>query len=158
MKHKQVLAKLRALLEGEDNWVAIMATTICVLHHNFQHFDWTGFYCVHRPGLLTIGPYQGTHGCLRIPFTHGVCGAAARTKSTQWVRDVRTRLDHIACAHSTLSEVVVPLCLSNGEVIAVLDVDSDHLNAFSQEDVRFLEEVARDITQRYEHINKGTME
>ena len=148
--HQEILTQLRSLLAGEDNWVAIMATTVCSLHHGFSHFDWTGFYCVHTEELLTIGPYQGGHGCLRIPFSKGVCGAAARTRETQWVRDVHTRKDHIACSSTTQSEVVVPICTKKGELIAVLDVDSDTLDAFSQEDVLFLEEVAQEIAKRYE--------
>ena len=148
--HQEILEQLRSLLTGEDNWVAVMATTVCSLHHGFDHFDWTGFYCVYNKDLLTIGPYQGGHGCLRIPFSKGVCGAAARTRETQWVRDVHTRADHIACSSTTQSEVVVPVCTQKGELVAVLDVDSDTLDAFSQADVLFLEEVAREIAKRYE--------
>ena len=148
--HQQILVQLRSLLAEEDNWVAIMATTVCALHHGFSHFDWTGFYSAQKEELLTIGPYQGTHGCLRIPFSKGVCGAAARTRQTQWVRDVHKREDHIACSSFTQSEVVVPVCTVQGKLIAVLDVDSNTYDAFSQEDVLFLEEVAREIAKRYE--------
>ena len=123
--------EIASLLEGEDNWVAIMSTVVCALHHHYDFFDWTGFYCVHTPQLLTVGPYQGGHGCLRIPFSQGICGAAARTQQTQWVRDVRMRADHIACSADTLSEVVVPICTPENHLVAVLDVDSNRLDAFS---------------------------
>ena len=119
------------------------------LYQHFDFFDWTGFYCVHRPQLLTVGPYQGGHGCLRIPFSQGVCGAAARTKQTQWVKDVRSRHDHIACSVETQSEVVVPVCTPEGELIAVLDIDSNTLDAFCLADVQFLERLAQELGKRY---------
>ena len=73
-------ASIDALLEGEDDWIAAMATVVCELHHAFDEYDWTGFYRAVAADLLIVGPYQGGHGCLRIPFSRGVCGAAARTR------------------------------------------------------------------------------
>ena len=90
-------------------------------------------------------------GCMWIPFERGVCGAAARTKLTQWVRDVHKRPDHIACSTSTNSEVVVPIVYEE-EVVAVLDVDSDLVNAFSAEDVAFLELVAKLVASKYKPV------
>ncbi|KPD12103.1 GAF domain-containing protein [Phaeobacter sp. 11ANDIMAR09] len=123
-----------ALTEGEDDIVALMATVVCELHHSDARFDWTGFYRVVGPELLKIGPYQGGHGCLKIPFSRGVCGAAARTGQAQLVADVEAFPDHIACASSTRSELVLPVWGPADQLIAVLDIDSDQPDAFTPED------------------------
>ncbi len=120
-----------------------MATVACELHHGLEHFDWTGFYRVVEPGLLKVGPYQGEHGCLAIPFTRGVCGRCARERQTQIVPDVTRVPDHIACSSSTRSEIVVPVLDAAGRVRAVLDADSDTPAAFDETDARNLEEVCR---------------
>lgn len=136
-----VRAHIVGLMDGEDDWVAAMATVSCELHHAFEKFHWTGFYRVTGPELLVIGPYQGTHGCLRIPFSMGVCGAAAREQRTQRVDDVNAFPGHIACASSTQSEIVVPVMRPSGEVLAVLDVDSNHPAAFDALDQVQLEAI-----------------
>ncbi len=123
-----------ALTEGETDAVALMATLACEIHHADDRFDWTGFYRVVAPELLKIGPYQGGHGCLVIPFARGVCGAAARTGEVQLVEDVDAFPGHIACASSTRSEIVLPVRNGAGEVIAVLDIDSDRPAAFDAAD------------------------
>ena len=146
--HSDIYDQILAMFDDEPPWVTVLSTTVCILHHGFSHFHWTGFYVVSAPNELSVGPYQGGHGCLRISFSQGICGAAAHTKQTQWVRDVHTRPEHIACSATTQSEVVVPV-LHNGCVVAVLDVDSDILDAFSQEDVLFLEAVAQLVGQHY---------
>jgi L-methionine (R)-S-oxide reductase len=140
-RYIDVRRRIDALLEGEDDVVAAMATVVCELHHAFDAYDWTGFYRVTSPRLLVIGPYQGGHGCLRIPFERGVCGAAARTATTQLVPDVEAFADHIACSSTTRSEIVVPV-IANGEVVAVLDVDSDTSDAFNHIDQLHLEAIA----------------
>ncbi|MCB2150422.1 MAG: GAF domain-containing protein, partial [Rhodobacteraceae bacterium] len=99
--------------------VALMATVVCELHHADDRFDWTGFYRVVAPDLLKIGPYQGGHGCLVIPFSRGVCGAAARTGAVQLVDDVDAFPGHIACASSTRSEIVLPVRAGDGRLIGV---------------------------------------
>lgn len=129
---------IRALAHDETDAVALMATLACEIHHADPRFDWTGFYRVTEPGLLKIGPYQGGHGCLRIPFDRGVCGAAARTGETQLVPDVEAFPGHIACASSTRSELVIPVRDADGSVIAVLDIDSDRPDAFTAEDAQAL--------------------
>ena len=126
------------LTEGETDEVALMATLVCELHHADDRFDWTGFYRVTEPSLLKIGPYQGGHGCLQIPFSRGVCGAAARTREVQLVDDVEAFEGHIACASSTRSELVLPVFNTAGDVIAVLDIDSDQPAAFTREDAQAL--------------------
>jgi len=148
-QHALVRRSIEALLEGEDDWVAAMATVVCELHHAFAWHDWTGFYRTVAPGLLAIGPYQGGHGCLRIPFDRGVCGAAARTKTTQLVDDVHAVADHIACSSTTRAEIVVPVLDARGQVIAVLDIDSDTPAAFRDADRVALESLCRELGLRY---------
>ncbi|MEM8776293.1 MAG: GAF domain-containing protein [Pseudomonadota bacterium] len=132
---------IAALTEGETDEVALMATVACEVHHSDDRFDWTGFYRVVAPELLKIGPYQGGHGCLAIPFDLGVCGAAARTGEVQRVDDVEAFPGHIACSSSTRSEVVLPVWNSSGSLLAVLDIDSDQPTAFDQSDVVGLERI-----------------
>lgn len=129
---------IAALTEGETDEVALMATIACEVHHSDDRFDWTGFYRVTEPGVLKIGPYQGGHGCLVIPFERGVCGAAARTGEIQLVPDVDAFPGHIACATSTRSELVLPVRNANGDVIGVFDIDSDQPDAFTDSDARSL--------------------
>jgi len=131
-------ATVAALTEGETDSVALMATVACEVHHADDRFDWTGFYRVVAPELLKIGPYQGGHGCLTIPFSRGVCGAAARTRQVQLLPDVDAFPGHIACASSTRSELVLPVFDRTGEVIAVFDIDSDRPDAFTAEDASAL--------------------
>lgn len=133
--------RIAALIEGETDFVAIMATVACELHHHFPHFHWTGFYRVVEPGLLKVGPYQGGHGCLVIPFARGICGRCAREEKTVLIPDVELEADHIACSSSTRSEIVVPVFGADGALRAVLDVDSDFPDAFGENDARFLEGV-----------------
>ena len=139
--YADLAARIAALAEGETDAVALMATLACEIHHADDRFDWTGFYRVVAPELLKIGPYQGGHGCLTIPFARGVCGAAARERATQLVPDVEAFPGHIACASSTRSELVIPVFARGGRLIAVLDIDSDQEDAFTQEDARALEAI-----------------
>lgn len=138
-------ARCRALTEGETDEVALMATLACEIHHADDRFDWTGFYRVTDPEVLKIGPYQGGHGCLVIPFARGVCGAAARTREVQLVPDVEAFPGHIACSSSTRSELVIPVIDSGGRLIGVLDIDSDRANAFTQDDADQLKAILDDI-------------
>lgn len=142
-RYQTLFQRLEHLLENENDWVAIMATTCCELHHTFEHFHWTGFYRAVSDDLLVIGPYQGGHGCLRIPFDCGICGLAARTRTTQLVPDVHVASDHIACSASTRSEIVVPVRTPSGRLLAVLDVDSDIPDAFNRTDQENLETLCR---------------
>ncbi|WP_050604948.1 GAF domain-containing protein [Ruegeria sp. 6PALISEP08] len=132
---------IAALTEGETDQVALMATVACEVHHSDDRFDWTGFYRVVEPGLLKIGPYQGGHGCLVIPFERGVCGAAAKTGKVQLVSDVDAFPGHIACASSTRSELVLPVRDPSGDIIAVFDIDSDQPAAFSSLDAQKLQDI-----------------
>ncbi len=133
--------RVAALTAGEDDAIALMATLACEIHHADDRFDWTGFYRVVAPELLKIGPYQGGHGCLMIPFSRGVCGKAAREGRTVIVDDVTTFPDHIACAGSTRSEIVVPVRAGDGTLLGVLDIDSDRPAAFTRGDAEYLEKI-----------------
>ena len=140
------LAKtIASLTESEDDAVALMATVACEVHHSDPRFDWTGFYRVTGPQMLKIGPYQGGHGCLQIPFSRGVCGAAARTGELQLVADVDAFEGHIACASSTRSELVLPVFDGAGDLIAVFDIDSDQPDAFTQDDAECLTKILEDV-------------
>ena len=139
--YKDLAQRIDALTEGETDAVALMATIACEVHHCDDRFDWTGFYRVTEPNLLKIGPYQGGHGCLVIPFDRGVCGAAARSSEVQLVEDVDAFPGHIACASSTRSELVIPVKNASGALIAVFDIDSDQPAAFTQEDARALDAI-----------------
>jgi len=129
-RYAAVSEEIAAVLVGEPNLVARMATVASMLAAAFDHYFWTGFYVV-DPGKreeLVVGPYQGTLGCLRIAFGRGVCGAAAATRRTQLVEDVEAFPDHIACDSSSKSEIVVPVLDAKGELIAVFeDLGEDQL-------------------------------
>ncbi len=125
--------------EGLDD-IALMATISSLLASRFSYFYWTGFYRVCGEGLV-IGPYAGTVGCLQIEFGRGVCGAAAARRETIIVPDVESFPGHIACDPSSKSEIVVPVFGPQGELIAVLDVDSDRLDAFDGDDQAGLERI-----------------
>jgi L-methionine (R)-S-oxide reductase len=130
-----------AILDGVDDEVAAMSTIAALVHHALGHL-WTGFYRVVEPGqLLRVGPYQGSLGCLDIAFGRGVCGNAAVERTTQVVADVGKYPGHITCDARARSEIVVPVFGQQGDLIAVLDVDSDRLNAFDAEDARGLEQL-----------------
>ena len=139
--YADLLQRLAALAIGETDEVALMATVACELHHSDDRFDWTGFYRVTAPELLKIGPYQGGHGCLVIPFARGVCGAAARTGAVQLVPDVEAFEGHIACASSTRSELVLPVWNGAGALLGVFDIDSDTPDAFTEEDAEGLAKI-----------------
>lgn len=145
MDYAELRARVRALTAGETDVVALMATLACEIHHFDDRFDWTGFYRVTAPGLLKIGPYQGGHGCLSIPFERGVCGAAARTGAVQLVDDVAAFPGHIACSSSTRSELVLPVWNATGELLGVLDIDSDQPAAFLPQDATELSKILTEV-------------
>ena len=139
-RYAEVEAEILAVLEGEPNLTARMATVASMLSDAFPAFFWTGFYVVDQAkgNELVVGPYQGTLGCLRIPFTRGVCGAAARTGETQVVEDVEAFPGHIACDARSASEIVVPVRDGSGALIAVLDVDATEKAVFDAVDAQAL--------------------
>ena len=143
--YQQTRSQIAALIAGEDDAIAVMATVAAELYHAFAHFQWVGFYRVVRPGLLKVGPYQGGHGCLTIPFERGVCGRCARDRASQVVADVSLLPYHIACSATTRSEIVVPVFDARGELCAVLDIDSDRVAAFDAVDQQALETLAAEL-------------
>jgi GAF domain-containing protein len=145
VNYTELASTIKALTEGENDTVALMATVACEVHHSDDRFDWTGFYRVTAPELLKIGPYQGGHGCLVIPFARGVCGAAARTGQVQLVPDVEAFPGHIACSSSTRSELVLPVFNAAGHLLGVFDIDSDQPDAFTQKDAEALQSILADV-------------
>ena len=132
---------IEAVLEGIDDDVTAMATMSCLLHHGFGHL-WTGFYRVVKPGeLLRVGPYQGTLGCLEIRFGKGVCGTSAAEGRTVVVEDVHAFPGHITCDGRSASEIVVPVFGRQRELLAVLDIDSEHKATFDEQDRKALERI-----------------
>ncbi|AYV48068.1 diguanylate phosphodiesterase [Caulobacter flavus] len=142
-RYAEVAEEIASVLEGEANLTARMATVASMLANSFDHYFWTGFYVVDpaKERELVVGPYQGTLGCLRIPFGRGVCGAAAATGQTQLVPDVHAFPGHIACDSRSASEVVVPVFDGEGRLLAVFDVDSDQPAAFDETDQAWLERI-----------------
>jgi GAF domain-containing protein len=145
VRYAEVAEEIAAVLDGEPNLTARMATVASMLANSFEHFFWTGFYVVdpHKPRELVVGPYQGTLGCLRIPFGRGVCGAAAARGDIQLVDDVHTFPDHIACDARSRSEVVVPVFDKTGALIAVFDVDAVEPAAFDRTDADGLQTILK---------------
>jgi GAF domain-containing protein len=133
-------AHVRAVLEGVDDPITAMATTSSLVHHAFG-FLWTGFYRVVAPRLLRVGPYQGTLGCLEIPFGKGVCGTAAAERRAVVVPDVERFPGHITCDGRSRSEIVLPVFGPGQELVAVFDVDSDELGKFDATDERGLAKI-----------------
>lgn len=148
-RYAEVAEEILAVLEGEPNRTARMATVASMLHDAFDAFFWTGFYVVDEAKMasgvneLVVGPYQGTLGCLRIPFGRGVCGTAASTGQTQIVEDVHAFPGHIACDSRSASEIVVPVFDVSGQLIAVLDVDATEKAAFDTVDQNALESLLK---------------
>ena len=142
-----LIARIHGLCDGEDDSIAIMATVSAELFHAVDGFDWVGFYRVVAPDVLKIGPYQGGHGCLVIPFDRGVCGAAARKGAIQLVDDVDLFEGHIACSSSTKSELVIPFFNQSGQLLGVLDVDSDQPHFFTWQDADQLDQLLRQLFQ-----------
>jgi GAF domain-containing protein len=138
--YKSLLPQLKALLEGETDIIANLANTSAALKMTFGFF-WVGFYIVKRDELV-LGPFQGTIACTRIRYAKGVCGTAWKEKRTVIVEDVNQFPGHIACDAASQSEIVVPL-FRNDEVIAVLDIDSEHLNHFDETDAHYLQQIVK---------------
>jgi GAF domain-containing protein len=150
MDRTAISKSILALTAGETDTVALMATVVCEVHHHHDFADWTGFYLVADPELLKIGPYQGGHGCLVIPFARGVCGASARMGKVLNVPDVDAFPDHIACASSTRSELVLPVWNGAGRLLGVLDLDSDTPAAFTQDDEDWLVPLLAQVFEKAE--------
>ncbi|MEO1042059.1 MAG: GAF domain-containing protein [Pseudomonadota bacterium] len=145
--YRQATKDIEAVLDGEPNIIARMATVACLLAQAFPANIWTGFYIVDPDNSkeLVVGPYQGTLGCLRIAFGKGVCGAAAETLTSQVVADVHAFEGHIACDSRSVSEIVVPVMDAAGELLAVLDIDNPDASTFDGVDQEHLEHIVDTI-------------
>ncbi len=142
-KYATLLPQIQSVVSGEPDMIANMANVASMLHETF-HFWWTGFYRV-IDGVLVLGPFQGPLACTRIKRGKGVCGSAWAKQQTIIVPDVDAFPGHIACSSLSRSEIVVPV-KRNGEVIAVLDIDSKDLNTFDSTDQKYLEQITQILT------------
>ncbi|MBW6483854.1 MAG: GAF domain-containing protein [Vicingaceae bacterium] len=143
-KYQQLLPQLEALVKGENDTIANLANLMAALKQAFN-FWWVGVYLVKNDELV-LGPFQGPIACTRIKKGKGVCGTAWQEAKTIIVDDVEQFLGHIACSSESKSEIVVPVFNKNKEVIMVIDVDSEVLNAFDETDAAYLEKIAQLIS------------
>lgn len=142
-KYRLLTKQISALIEGETDSVAVMAN-VCAAIHETMGFFWTGFYRV-KGDELVLGPFQGPVACMHIGFGRGVCGTAWKQREAIVVPDVEQFPGHIACSSLSRSEIVVPVFSKDGEVQAVLDIDSKELSTFDDTDRQYLEEICRSI-------------
>lgn len=138
-----LLSQLRALLQGEHDRIANLSNASALLNQFLDDTNWVGFY-LNRSEELVLGPFQGLPACVRIPFHNGVCGKAARERTTVRVADVHEFPGHITCDAASRSEIVIPVLL-NGELFAVLDIDSPSLNRFDEIDQHYLEKYVEEL-------------
>ena len=143
-KYLHFIEQYAPLIDGERNIISVLANTTAALKEAFGFF-WTGFYLV-KDGELHLGPFQGSVACYRIKRGRGVCGTAWAEARTQVVADVDKFPGHIACSSLSRSEIVVPM-ISGGEVVGVLDIDSDKLNTFDETDRIYLEKIVEMIVK-----------
>ena len=138
-RYEELAKQISALVEGETDSISVMANVSAAIHEAMGFF-WTGFYIV-KGDELRLGPFQGSVACMHIPFGRGVCGTAWQRKATVIVPDVEAFPGHIACSSLSRSEIVVPVFDANGNVTAVLDIDSRELNTFDEVDQQWLEKI-----------------
>lgn len=147
MMYRELYLQVSSVLEGETDWIANQANIAAMLKETFG-FLWVGFYRVEANQLI-LGPYQGPLACTRIPFDKGVCGYAYRTKQTVVVPNVNDFPEHIACSSEAKSEIVVPIFDQAGELRALLDIDSEKLNDFTDEDSEELGKITNLLRNSY---------
>ena len=144
--YQQLQQQVAAIIDGETDLIANMANISAMLYGSLVHVNWAGFYRVVDGGLI-LGPFQGKVACIRIPMGKGVCGTAASTEQTQRIADVHAFSGHIACDAASNSEIVIPVKV-NGELVAVLDIDSTEFDRFEQADQEGLETIVRLLEQQ----------
>lgn len=142
-KYQELVANVKAIIEGETDMIAVMSNIAAEIHQTMK-FWWTGFYRV-KDGELILGPFQGPIACMHIAYGRGVCGTAWKKEKTIIVPDVEQFPGHIACSSQSRSEIVVPVFDKENKVIAVLDIDSEHLSTFDETDQKYLEEICQAI-------------
>ena len=143
--YNELIKCIDALIENETDIISKMSTISCELYHSFRHWNWVGFYRMVDKKTLKVGPYQGTHGCLTIYINNSVCGKCAHEQNVQIENDVSKIPHHISCSNETKSEIVIPVLDKNGELQAVLDIDSVELNSFDEIDDKYLREIASKV-------------
>ena len=145
-RYKLLLPQIDALIKDERNLTANISNITSVLKYSFDNFLWVGFYFTdnNNPGELVLGPFQGRVACTRIKFGQGVCGTAAERKEAIIVNDVNEFPGHIVCDSLSKSEIVVPV-LKNGEVLGVLDIDSERYGNFDETDKKYLSKMLENI-------------
>lgn len=141
-RYRELLPQLASLVDGEPDLIANLANLAAGLRYGIEAASWVGFYRSHGSELV-LGPFQGKVACVRIAIGRGVCGTAAAELRTVIVQDVEAFPGHIACDPASRSEIVVPVVRGGGELLGVIDVDSDRLAAFDEVDAAALAEVAR---------------
>jgi len=139
--YQELVANVKAIIEGETDMIAVMSNIAAEIHQTMK-FWWTGFYRV-KDGELILGPFQGPIACMHIAYGRGVCGTAWKREETIIVPDVEQFPGHIACSSESRSEIVVPVFDKEKKVIAVLDIDSEHLATFDETDKKYLEEICQ---------------
>ncbi len=143
--YEALMPQVVSVIEGESNVIANLANVAAMLKEAFNFF-WVGFYLAENDDTLVLGPFQGPLACTRIKKGRGVCGTVFKTGESLVVADVDAFPGHIACSSLSKSEIVVPL-LSGGKVIGVLDVDSDQLNYFEDDDKLYLEQLCNVVVE-----------
>lgn len=154
--YRATLEQLKSLLAESDDLIASLANCTALLKLNFESFSWVGFYLT-KGERLVLGPFQGKPACVVLYFGKGVCGSAAAARRTLVVDDVEKFPGHIACDPLSRSEIVVPILL-NGEVVAVLDVDSERLRNFDEVDQEYLEKVADLLVPKFQEHQRSSVE
>ncbi|AZK46564.1 GAF domain-containing protein [Paenibacillus lentus] len=144
-QYAAVRVQLRTLLEGEPNRVANLANAAALLNQFLEQINWVGFY-LYEDGELVLGPFQGLPACIRIPLGRGVCGTAAKQRTTVLVDDVEQFPGHIACDAASRSEIVVPL-IKDGDLLGVLDIDSPVTSRFDELDREQLEQFVEELVR-----------
>jgi GAF domain-containing protein len=144
-QYKLLVSQIEALIDGEKDTIAVMSNVAAAIHQSFG-FWWTGFYRV-IDNELVLGPFQGPIACMHIPYGKGVCGTSWQRAETVIVPDVEQFPGHIACSSESKSEIVVPVFSSNGKVMAVLDIDSEHIGTFDDIDRKYLEDICKLIKE-----------
>lgn len=146
-RYNHVLIQIEGLIHKSNNPISNMATIVALLHHKIDYFYWTGFYLL-TEGKLQVGPYQGTLACIDLPKDTGVCWHSINTQKTVIVDDVHDFEGHIACDSRTNSEIVVPVYDKNGNIIGVLDVDSNENATFDEIDAENLEKIVKMVFKK----------